>query len=48
MSKKNILQNVFVNKKAMPAFNVSSLEVLQAIFKKSSELDFPVFIETSR
>lgn len=48
MSKKNILQNAFVNKKAMPAFNVSSLEVLQAIFKKSSELDFPVFIETSR
>lgn len=48
MSKKNILQNAFKNKKAIPAFNVSSLEVLQAIFKKSSELDFPVFIETSR
>ncbi len=48
MSKKNILQNVFKNKKAIPAFNVSSLEVLQAIFKKSSELNFPVFIETSR
>jgi len=48
MSKKNILQNIFKNQKAMPAFNVSSLELLQAIFKKSSEYNYPVFIETSR
>lgn len=48
MSKKQILQYAFKSKKAIPAFNVSSLEVLQAIFKKSSELNYPVFIETSR
>ncbi|MDD5770193.1 MAG: class II fructose-bisphosphate aldolase [Candidatus Gracilibacteria bacterium] len=48
MSKKHILQKAFLEKEAIPAFNVSSLEVLQAIFKKSSELNYPVFIETSR
>jgi fructose/tagatose bisphosphate aldolase len=48
MSKKYIIQNTFNNKKALPAFNVSSIEAIKAIFKKSSELNYPVFIETSR
>jgi fructose/tagatose bisphosphate aldolase len=48
MSKKSIIKKAFEGKRAIPAFNVSSLEALQAVFKISSKLDYPVFIETSR
>jgi len=48
MSKKSIIKKAFEGKKAIPAFNVSSLEALQAVFKISSKLNYPVFIETSR
>jgi len=48
MSKKYLIEKVFGEKKAMPAFNVSTLEWLQAIFEVSSKYDYPVFIETSR
>lgn len=48
MSKKNIIQKLFNEKKATPAFNVSTIEAIKAIFKKADELNHPVFIETSR
>lgn len=48
MSKKHILNRVFSLKKAMPAFNVSSVDVLRAIFEISKKYHYPVFIETSR
>ena len=48
MSKLHLLHTAHKNKQAMPAFNVSAIETLQAIFKKSSEYNYPVFIETSR
>ncbi|MDD3302559.1 MAG: class II fructose-bisphosphate aldolase [Candidatus Gracilibacteria bacterium] len=48
MSKKYLIEKRFGEKKAMPAFNVSTLEGLQAIFEVSSKYDYPVFIETSR
>ncbi len=47
MSKKYIIENAYKQKKAIPAFNVSSLEALRAIFETAWELKYPVFIETS-
>lgn len=48
MSKINIVKKIHSEKKAIPAFNVSSMEALQAIFEVASSLNYPVFIETSR
>ena len=48
MSKKHILNRVFSLKKAMPAFNVSSIDLLRAIFEISKKYNYPVFIETSK
>lgn len=47
-NKKEILKRMHNNKQAIPAFNVSSVESLRAIFEKAAELKYPVFIETSR
>lgn len=48
MSKINIVKKKKQEKKAIPAFNISSIESIRAVLKWASKLNYPVFIETSR
>lgn len=43
----DILPQALIERRAIPAFNISSFETLQAVFSAASEMNYPIIVETS-